>query len=104
MGKKASGKRRCAFYTAESVVNWIKREIEPEAKLLGRHKKVEVKIADRAVVLLMLFMVKPAKMLRFLFQFAMAVVMPFCIMLMAKGMKRLKSRCNEYNGHKRKVK
>jgi hypothetical protein len=100
MRKQASGECRAAFYAAKSVRNGFKSKVEPEAEFLWRHKVVEMEIADRAVIVLMLVAVD-AKMFSFLFK---AVVMcAFRKMPVAESVKRLVSRCKEHNSHKGQV-
>lgn len=81
MRKQAPCKGSIAFYTIEAVRYGLKREIKPQAEFLRRNKVVEVKVADGAVVVLML-VVNGAEMLRF---FLRRMVR----MLMAERMKRL---------------
>lgn len=81
MRKQASGKGSIAFYTIEAVGYGFKREVEPQAEFLRRNEVIEMKVADGAVVVLML-MIEGTEVLRFFFKLMMG-------MLMGKGVKRL---------------
>lgn len=56
------------------------------------------------VIVVLLCVVCAAKLFYSFRYFGMFVVMPGSIMLVAKGVKRLKGGCKEYNSHKCKVK
>jgi hypothetical protein len=101
MRKQASGECRAAFYTAKAVWDGMKREIEPEAEFLRRHKVVEMEITHGTVTFVLMAMAVHTEMLCFFF---MGVVMAgLRKVLVAKSMKRLISRCKEHNSHKGQV-
>ena len=88
--KQTSGECRAAFYTAKSVGNRFKWKVEPEAEFLWRDKVVEMKITDRAVVILVV-MTGRTKVLALLLKTVLMVA--FGKMLVAESVKRLVDRC-----------
>ena len=51
--EKAAAKRRLAFYTIKAVRNGFKWEIQAQAKLLRRRKKVKVEITHATTVVVL---------------------------------------------------